>query len=132
MWSFIVCLTARCRERETEQIRNPDEEDGHYFYHLLLGGLGAFTVSSNKRAISAFSFPCSFSKGSSRLSGRSIAARRGTGLAPGRVTTPQRTPRTSSIHSANSTALPIVADNKRSRIRGGVRIIASSQTWPRS
>src|SRR3989442_9987838 len=53
---------------------------------------------------------------------------KGTGRWPGRATTPQRTPRTSSIHEANSAAFPIVADNNSKRMRGGVRMIASSQT----
>ena len=64
--------------------------------------------------------------------GRRNAARKGTGRAPGRATTPQRTPRTSEIHEANSAALPIVAESSSRRTRGGDRMIASSQTWPRS
>src|SRR5581483_2466714 len=72
-------------------------------------------------AISRLSFPFSPNSGTNLLSGNRNAARKGTGRAPGRVTTPQRTPRNSSIHFANSRALPIVADNSSMRIRGGVR-----------
>src|SRR5215208_8391829 len=78
-------------------------------------------LSAVNIATSGFNLPDSFSNGSRRLSGSNTAERKGTGRFPGPVMTPQRTPRISSSHSANSWALPIVADNSNSRILGGVR-----------
>src|SRR2546429_31609 len=130
-------LTFVTRLKRTERIIRLEDDDGRRYgrvYDLRRKGrrrvcsCGCSTI----RAISGFNFRVSFSNGSSRLSGIRNAARRVTGRAPGRVTTPQRTPRTSWIHAANSSAFPIVADNKSIRMRGGVRMIASSQTWPRS
>ena len=50
----------------------------------------------------------------------------------GTVITRTRVPRTSAIQRANSSARPTVAESSSIRIRGGVRIIDSSQTCPRS
>src|ERR1051325_8895724 len=60
-------------------------------------------------AISRFNFPFAPTSGTNRLSGIRNADRSGTGRAPGRVITSQRTLRSSSIHFASSRALPIVA-----------------------
>jgi hypothetical protein len=84
--------------------------------------------SAVKASISGFNLPDSFINGNNRLSGSNIAERNGTGLFNGPVITPHRTPRISSNHNANSGALPIVADNNNNRMRGGVKIMASSQT----
>src|SRR6185369_12521537 len=83
-------------------------------------------------AISGFSLPSSFNNGNNLLSGSNTAERNGTGRFNGPVITPHRTPRTSSSHTANSCALPMVADNNNSLIRDGVSMMASSQTFPRS
>jgi hypothetical protein len=87
----------QCRRRH---LRHPQ-------FHLL----SDLRSSAANFSISGFRFPDSFNNGNNRLSGSNTAERNGTGRFPGPVITPQRTPRTSSSHNANSCALPIVADN---------------------